>query len=105
MSTHNFSSNTDITNPFIAQIMEYLVKERIVDKSNIRMHDNLEISESIHIPLILAVDLSGSIRPYIEGINRTITPSISKVKFLKNLSKRVANSSAFESIKLCSLSP
>ncbi len=79
MSAYNFSSNTDITNPLIAQIMEYLVKEGIVDKSNIRMHDNLEISEAVHIPLILAVDLSGSIRPYIEGINRTIKQFVSTV--------------------------
>lgn len=79
MSAYNFSPNTDITDPVITQIMEYLVKEKIVDKSNIRMSDNLEGTETTHISIFFAVDLSGSIRPYIDDINRTIKKFVSTV--------------------------
>ena len=79
MSNYNFSPNTEITDPLINEIMEYLVKEKIIDKSNIRMNDNLEETDAAHISIFFAVDLSGSICPYIDDINRTIKQFVSTV--------------------------
>ena len=79
MPDYNFSPNTDITDPLINEIMEYLAEEKIIDKSNIGMSDNLEETDATHISIFFAVDLSASTRPYIDDINRTIKQFVSAV--------------------------
>ena len=93
MSNFNFNANTDTRNSLVQKIKSQLIAAKIINEKDITMQENLEITDVIHASVFLVVDLSGSTKPYVDVINRTVRNFVSAV-----VSK---NSYASESVDFC----
>lgn len=101
MSKYNFTVSTDTSDPTIQTIKAALETKddkgiAVIDKLTrdaMVIQDNLESNKTIHASVFLLVDISGSINPYRESLNKVVHDFIEAV-----VSK---NSLAQESVDFC----